>query len=56
MDPADKGISVKIVVLGHRFGADVMVKQDAPITTMKELKGKRAAMPRRFAVDYLFMR
>jgi NitT/TauT family transport system substrate-binding protein len=56
MDPAEKGIPVKIVVLEHPSGAGVMVKQDATITTMKELKGKRAAIPRRFAVDYLFVR
>src|ERR687888_1160248 len=50
MDLADKGIPVKIVALGHRSGAVVMVKQDAPITSMKELKGKRVAIPSRFAV------
>jgi len=41
MDPADKGISVKIVVLEHRSGPGVMVKQIATITIMKEPKGKR---------------
>jgi NitT/TauT family transport system substrate-binding protein len=56
MDLADKGIPVKIVALGHRSGAVVMVKQDAPITTMEDLKGKRVAIPSRFAVDYLFVR
>jgi NitT/TauT family transport system substrate-binding protein len=56
MDLADKGIPVKIVALGHRSGAVIMVKQDAPIKTMPDLKGKRVAIPSRFAVDYLFVR
>src|SRR5215510_12112004 len=56
MDLADKGIPVKIVALGHRSGAVIMVKRDAPIQTMKDLKGKRVAIPNRFAVDYLFVR
>ena len=55
MDLADKGIPVKIVALGHRSGAVIMVKQDAPIKTMADLKGKRVAIPSRFAVDYLFV-
>lgn len=56
MDLADKGIPVKIVALGHRSGAVIMVKQDAPIKDMSGLKGKRVAIPSRFAVDYLFVR
>lgn len=56
MDLADKGIPVKIVALGHRSGAVIMVKKDALIKTMQDLKGKRVAIPSRFAVDYLFVR
>src|SRR5262249_45852898 len=56
MDLADKGIPVKMGELGHRSGAVIMVKQDAAITTMKDLKGRRVAIPSRFAVDYLFVR
>ena len=56
MDLADKGIPVKIVALGHRSGAVLMVKQDAPIHAMQDLKGKRVAIPSRFAVDHLFLR
>src|SRR5262249_3012290 len=55
-DPADKGIPLKNVGLGHRPCAGVIGQQDAPITTMKDLKGKRVAIPSRFAVDYLFVR
>lgn len=56
MDLADKGIPVKIVALGHRSGAVIMVKSDSPIKSMKDLKGKRIAVPSRFAVDHLFVR
>jgi NitT/TauT family transport system substrate-binding protein len=56
MDLADKGIPVKIVSLGHRSGAVIMVRTDSTIKTMKELKGKRLAIPSRFAVDYLYVR
>jgi NitT/TauT family transport system substrate-binding protein len=56
MDLADRGIPVKIVALGHRSGAVLMVKQDASIKTMPDLKGKRVAIPSRFAVDHLFVR
>jgi len=56
MELADKGIPTKIVALGHRSGAVVMVKADSPIKSMADLKGKRVAIPSRFAVDYLFVR
>jgi NitT/TauT family transport system substrate-binding protein len=56
MDLADKGIPVKIVSLGHRSGAVIMVRTDSPIKAMKDLKGKRLAIPSRFAVDYLYVR
>jgi len=56
MDLADKGIPGKIVALGHRSGAVLMVKHDASINTMKDLRGKRVAIPSRFAVDHLFVR
>ncbi len=56
MDLADGGIPVKIVSLGHRSGAVIMVRTDAPITRFSDLKGKRVAIPSRFAVDYLFLR
>jgi NitT/TauT family transport system substrate-binding protein len=56
MDLADKGIPGKIVALGHRSGAVLMVKHDASIHTMQGLRGKRVAIPSRFAVDHLFVR
>ncbi|MEO7496176.1 MAG: ABC transporter substrate-binding protein, partial [Massilia sp.] len=56
MDLADQGIPVKIVSLGHRSGAVIMVRTDSPYKTFKQLAGKRIAIPSRFAVDFLFLR
>ena len=56
MDLADKKIPVKIVSLGHRSGAVIMVRSDSDVKHFAELKGKRVAIPSRFAVDFLFLR
>ena len=56
MDLADKKIPVKIVSLGHRSGAVIMVRTDSAYRKFKDLKGKRIAIPSRFAVDFLFLR
>jgi NitT/TauT family transport system substrate-binding protein len=56
MDLADKGIPLKIVSLGHRSGAVIMVRTDSPYQHFRQLEGKRVAVPSRFAVDYLFLR
>ena len=56
MDLADKKIPVKIVSLGHRSGAVIMVRTDSSYQRFKDLAGKRIAIPSRFAVDYLFLR
>ena len=56
MDLADKGIPLKIVSLGHRSGAVIMVRTDAPYQHFRQLAGKRIAVPSRFAVDFLFLR
>lgn len=56
MDLADKGIPVKIVALGHRSGAVIMVRTDSPYQQFRQLTGKRIAIPSRFAVDFLFLR
>ena len=56
MDLADKKIPVKIVSLGHRSGAVIMVRQDSPYQKFADLRGKRVAIPSRFAVDFLFLR
>src|SRR5215469_4308734 len=56
MDLADKGIPMKIVSLGHRSGAVIMVRTESPYQHFRQLAGKRVAVPSRFAVDYLFLR
>jgi NitT/TauT family transport system substrate-binding protein len=56
MDLADKKIPVKIVSLGHRSGAVIMVRTNSPYQTFTQLKGKQIAIPSRFAVDFLFLR
>ncbi len=56
MDLADKQIPVKIVSLGHRSGAVIMVRTESPYQDFKHLTGKRIAIPSRFAVDFLFLR
>lgn len=56
MDLADQGIPVKIVSLGHRSGAVIMVRSDSPYRSFRQLAGRRIAIPSRFAVDFLFLR
>jgi NitT/TauT family transport system substrate-binding protein len=56
MDLADKKIPVKIVSLGHRSGAVIMVRTESPYQHFQQLAGKRIAIPSRFAVDFLFLR
>ena len=56
MDLADRKIPLKIVSLGHRSGAVIMVRTDSGFTSYKQLRGKRVAIPSRFAVDFLFLR
>jgi len=56
MDLADKRVPVKIVSIGHRSGAVIMVRTDSPYRQFRQLAGKRIAIPSRFAVDFLFLR
>jgi NitT/TauT family transport system substrate-binding protein len=56
MDLADHKIPLKIVSLGHRSGAVIMVHTDSPVQKFRDLAGKRIAIPSRFAVDFLFLR
>lgn len=56
MDLADKKVPVKIVSIGHRSGAVIMVRTDSTYRTFRDLTRKRVAIPSRFAVDFLFLR
>lgn len=55
MDLADGGVPVKIVALGHRSGAVVMTGVNSLARNMGDLRGKRIAIPSRFAVDNIFV-
>src|SRR5437016_4044263 len=56
MDLAAKEVPVKIVSIGHRSGAVIMVRTDSRYRKFQDLTGKRIAIPSRFAVDFLFLR
>lgn len=56
MDLSDRKVPLKIVSLGHRSGAVIMVRTDSTFQNFSQLKGKRIAIPSRFAVDFLFLR
>ena len=56
MDLVGSGVAAKIVSLGHRSGAVIMVHSDSPARSIRDLRGKRIAIPSRFAVDHLFVR
>ena len=56
MDLVESGVHAKIVSLGHRSGAVIMVRTDSPAKTIRDLRGRRIAIPSRFAVDHLFVR
>src|SRR5215470_2279748 len=45
MDLAENTIPVKVVSLGHRSGAVIMVRTDSPYNSFKDLRGKRVAIP-----------
>ena len=55
MDLADNGVPVKIVALGHRSGAVIMVSDKSKARNLGDLRGKRIAIPSRFAVDNIFV-
>jgi NitT/TauT family transport system substrate-binding protein len=56
MDLAASRIPLKIVSLGHRSGAVIMVHAESKVRRFSDLKGRTVAIPSRFAVDYLFLR
>ncbi len=56
MDLVSKDVPVKIVSLGHRSGAVIMVRTDSSNRKFQDLAGKRIAIPSRFATDFLFLR
>jgi NitT/TauT family transport system substrate-binding protein len=52
----EQGVPIKIVYLGHRDGTALMVHKESGILTIKDLKGKRVAVPNRFSNQHLLLR
>lgn len=50
-----QGVPVKIVYLGHRDGSALMVRRESGIFSMRDLRGKRIAVPNRFSNQYLMI-
>jgi NitT/TauT family transport system substrate-binding protein len=52
----EQGVKVKIAYLGHRDGSTVMVRPDLPVKTLKELEGRRFALPSKYSNQNLVIR
>jgi NitT/TauT family transport system substrate-binding protein len=50
-----QGVPIKIVYLGHRYGSAVVVRKDGPIHSVRDLKGKKVAVPTRFSDERLIL-
>ena len=49
------GVPIKVVYLGHRDGTAIMVGTDSDIADFGDLRGKRVAIPSRFANQNILM-
>lgn len=52
---AQQGVPIKVVYLGHRDGTALVVHADSDIRTIRDLRGKRLAIPGRFANQRLII-
>ncbi len=43
----EQGVKIKIVYLGHRDGSTVMVRKENPAKSLRDLRGKKFAIPNR---------
>lgn len=50
-----QGVPIKIVYLGHRYGSAVVVRNDGPIRSVRDLKGHKIAIPSRFSDERLIV-
>ena len=50
-----QGVPIKIVYLGHRYGSAVVVRNDGPIHSVRDLAGKTIAIPSRFSDERLIV-
>ncbi len=51
----EQGCPVKIVYLGHRDGSTVMVRKEDRAQSLRDLRGKRLAIPSKYSNQYLVM-
>ena len=52
----EQGVKVKIAYLGHRDGSTVMVREDLPATSLKDLEGRVFAIPSKYSNQNLVIR
>lgn len=52
----EQGVPVKIVYLGHRDGSTVIVRNDLPAQSLRDLRGKTFAIPSKYSNQYLVIR
>jgi NitT/TauT family transport system substrate-binding protein len=55
MSLREQGVPIKIVYLGHRDGTAMMVHKDSTIRAIKDLSGKKIAIPNRFSNQWLIV-
>src|SRR5271165_909961 len=55
MSLREQGVPIKIVYLGHRDGTAMMVHKDSIIRAIKDLSGKKIAIPNRFSNQWLIV-
>ncbi len=55
MSLREQGVPIKIVYLGHRDGTAMMVHKDSNIRAIKDLSGKKIAIPNRFSNQWLIV-
>jgi NitT/TauT family transport system substrate-binding protein len=52
----EQGVPVKIVYLGHRDGSTVIVRNDLPAQSLRDLRGRTFAIPSKYSNQYLVIR
>jgi NitT/TauT family transport system substrate-binding protein len=50
-----QGVPIKIVYLGHRYGSAVVVRNDGPVKTFADMRGRTIAIPSRFSDERLIV-
>ena len=51
----EEGHKIKIVYLGHRDGTTLMVHKNSDIREIRDLRGKKVAIPNRYSNQYLIL-